>query len=165
MKVRYKNKHFMILRRGGLKILFWFQLSIIPNIFEGEGGHRRFGRFPKLYHLFYLRAPLNKMFLKFDFTTKYFWGKILCGKKLFSPSPITQCHYNQCNLISLNLVNDVSTQHSMDHIYKTSRFFTVTANVTLLVVWKGYFWITFSPSPPSHKFLLPPELLDFQVNN
>ena len=58
-----KNIHLMtfpqILRRGGgLEILFCSQLSIVPNLIGGEGCHWRLGRIPKLYLLFYLRAPL-----------------------------------------------------------------------------------------------------------
>ena len=37
-------------------------LALFPISFGMEWGHLRLGRFPKLYHLFYLRAPLSRLY-------------------------------------------------------------------------------------------------------
>ena len=80
MKVRYKNKHLWFFPKfwgGGVwRFCFVPNLALFP-ISLGGGGSPEMRRFPKLYHLFYFRAPLS------------FWNPI--SAILFLQSHVAAC--------------------------------------------------------------------------
>ena len=54
------------------------------------------------------------MFLKFNFTAKYFWGKILWDNILFSPSPNSNAPMSRSGVLGLNIFVELQS-YVRDH--------------------------------------------------